>query len=573
MLLELTVRNLAIIDDITLTLGPGLNVLTGETGAGKSIIVNALSLAVGARASSDAVRAGSPSAEVEAVFDASAVPALRDELTAQGLLESGRLIVRRVIAADGPNRVFAGGRNATAAQLAEWGPRLVSIYGQHDFRGLLDPDEQLDILDDFAGAADERGAVASAYRAAIEAERRLADLRDRASRASSRADYLDYVIQEIESARPEPGEDERLRERRRVLVSAEKLGYAARAVVDRCWEGEGSVADLCGALVRQADDARSIDQAFAPVASALDALSAAASEAAEAARVYLETLELEPGELERIDDRLDALRLLCKKHGGSIDAVLETLAGARVERDSIGNLDRDIDAAERAARAALADLSSAAAALSAKRTRAAAALAKSVASQVADLGMKKAVFEARFAQLAGIGIATPSSPVDERGAERVEFLLSANLGEPPRPLAKIASGGELSRVMLAIKNALAGTHGVPCLVFDEVDAGVGGAQAQIIGRKLKSVAATHQVLCITHLPQIAGFADRHISVRKDVRKGRTVTTVKTLEGEERALELARMLGGVELTDATLAAARELMSVDESPKAKAVRSSA
>ncbi len=559
MLVELTVRHLAIIDDLTLGLGPGLNVLTGETGAGKSILVGALNLAIGARASADAIRHGETSAEVEAIFDLSDTPILRADLESQGLAEDGRLIIRRVISANGPNRVFLGGRAATLAQLAAIGDALVAISGQHDSKGLLAPETHMAILDEFAADPRARERVAEGYRALVAARERLESLRERERQATARADYLRFVIREIEGANFERGEDERLRDRRRVLVSAEKLGAAARAVLADCWERETSIADRAGRLQRQVEDALAIDAAFEPMAQALATLTASAEDAGRAAQGYLESLELEPGELERIDERLDAVRTFSKKFGGSLDTVLDALEHSRRELAEISSLDAAIATAETEMREVEETLATSADRLGEVRRVAATKLSRRVQAELADLGMKGAKFETRFEPVpAGAGIEIDGRRIDENGAERSEFFLSANPGETPRALARVASGGELSRILLAIKNSLAAADGVPCQVFDEVDAGFGGAQAEIVGRKLAAVARDHQVLCITHLPQIAGFADRHVVVKKETRKGRTITTTREVAGEEREREIARMLAGLDVTDAALAAAREMI---------------
>lgn len=559
MLVELTVRHLAIIDDLTLVLGPGLNVLTGETGAGKSILVGALNLAIGGRASADAIRHGESTAEVEAIFDLADAPVLRADMEAQGLVEDGRLLIRRVISANGPNRVFMGGRSATLAQLAAIGDALVAISGQHDSKGLLSPETHLSILDAFVADPQSADQVSEAFRVVVAARERLESLRDRERQATARADYLRFVIREIEGANFERGEDERLRDRRRVLVSAEKLGAAAKAVLAECWEQERSISERSGRLQRQVEDALAIDPAFEPMAQALATLAAAAEDAGRAAQGYLESLELEPGELERIDERLDAVRMLSKKYGGSLTAVLDTLDDARRELAEISSLDEAIVATEKESRAAEEALIAAAQRLSDIRRAAATKLARRVQAELADLGMKGAKFEARFEPLPpGTGIELNGRRIDGNGAERSEFFLSANPGEAPRALSRVASGGELSRILLAIKNSLAAADGVPCQVFDEVDSGLGGAQAEIVGRKLAAVARDHQVLCITHLPQIAGFADRHVVVMKETRKGRTQTTTREVAGAEREREIARMLAGLDVTDAALAAAREMI---------------
>ncbi len=559
MLIELTARKLAIIDDLKLCLGEGLNVLTGETGAGKSIIVGALGLAIGQRASAEWIRRGEKSAEVEAVFDLSDLPDLHAKFEEERLLEDGRLYVRRVISAGGRNRVYLGGRSMPLTRLAQIGEQIVSIFGQHETRGLLGVDNHLSILDEFAGLENDKKSYREIFTAIVDSRRKLNALREREAQSAARSDYLRFVIMEIESAQVQIGEEDQLKSRRRVLVAAEKLAQTANRILMSCEEEEDSIADQAGALARQAAEAFEIDPDFKNIAESLDTAAIAAQEAARSASEYLKKLENDSTELERIDDRLSQIQTLTRKYGGTEESILQFVDDGARELSEISSLAEDIENSQETLKGAHKKLLGAAKDLSKKRIAAAGGLSKSIQSELSDLDMKKAVFKARFDPVpADAGIDAGDMRLDADGAERAEFMLSANPGEDPKPLAKIASGGELSRIMLAIQNSLAKTFFVPSLVFDEVDSGIGGAQAQIVGRKLQSVAQHHQVLCITHLPQIAGLADTHIAVRKLVAKGRTLTTVERLDDAGREKELARMLGGVKVTDAARKAAREMM---------------
>ncbi len=560
MLIELTARKLAIIDDLSLRPGKGLNILTGETGAGKSIIVGALSLALGERASAEWIRRGEKSAEVEALFDLSELPDLRDELDREGLLEDGRLYVRRVISVSGPNRVYLGGRSMPLSRLIPVGERLVSIFGQHESRGLLAAENHMAILDEFAGLGEELDAYGVLYADVLSKRKELTALREREAQSAARTDYLKFVIMEIDGVNLEPGEDETLKQRRRVLVAAEKLAATANLILMSCEQDEDSIADRVGLLARQATDASKIDRDFGAIAESLESSAIAAQEAARSASDYLQKLENDPEELTRIDDRLSMIQSLTKKYGATVEAVLNFCDNAQKELGEISSLSGGIESLESELAKAKTGLLDAAKNLSKKRRSVAATLSENVQAELSDLDMPGAIFKSRFDPLAAdSGIEVHGKRLDSSGLERCEFLLSANTGEDPKPLAKIASGGELSRIMLAIKNSLAKTFFVPSLVFDEVDAGIGGAQAEILGRKLQSAAKLHQVLCITHLPQIAGLADTHVAVRKLSAKGRTVTTVETLDKAGREKELARMLGGVKVTDAARKAAREMMN--------------
>jgi DNA repair protein RecN (Recombination protein N) len=565
LLIELTVKNLAIIDDLKIALGPGFNVLTGETGAGKTILVNALSLALGARANAETIRTGAEQAEIEVVFDLTSLDDLKKELSDEGLLEDNLLSLRRIVSASGRHRAFIGGRSMPLARLVETGEKLVSIFGQHDSRGLLESDNHLGILDEFGGLRQKKTDFAGRFQNVLALRRELTGLERRASESVARADYLKFVIRDIESAKLTPREDEELLERRRILNSAEKLAAAAREVVAAFYESENSISDRCGLLSRRASEAARVDPAFEPVAAAVESIAISAAEAGRAADSYLDKLFRDPAELERIESRLETIRAFSKKYGGALEAVLRTVEEAKRELESLSDISMGIGGVKERLRAAETELIKLADELTHKRLAAAKSLSEKVRAELADLGMKGTAFSVRFDPPSdGAGIELSGKRFDEYGGERCEFLLSANPGETPRSLAKIASGGELSRIMLAIKNSLAKAFYIPSLVFDEIDAGIGGAQAEIVGRKLVEVARHHQVLCITHLPQIAGLAARHLVVQKKIGKGRTRTEVSEAAGEQRERELARMVGGVEITEATRAAAREMMKARRRP---------
>jgi len=541
-LTDLRVRDLAVIADVEFSLEPGLNVLTGETGAGKSMLVDALSLLLGERASADLVRPGADRAVVEAGFDlrgpdAADVAALCREA---GLdLENGRLVVRREIRAAGPNRAWANGSPTTVAVLAQLGQRLVDLHGQHETQSLLRPAAQRALLDAFAGADPERDAVGAAYAAAREARDAEAALVARHADVQRRADYLRHVVQEITAAAPKPGEDEALSaEARRLGAGEEVLRLAGQlgALLDD--EDQGAVERL-RAAGRTLSQLERLDPSVTPWRELLDGAFAQADEVARAARDYVQSLDLDPARLAAVERRRDLLYRLLQKYGPSLDDVRRTAGESKAELDLLDTAAFDLETL--GARRAEADgaLERAAAALSGKRRKAAAKLAREVARLLPGLGMPTGKVQ----------IEVREAPMGPDGADQVTFLVQLNPGLDARPLAQVASGGELSRLMLAFKVVLAAHDTVPTLVFDEVDQGVGGDVGQQVAAALGQVAAARQVLVVTHLAAIAARADHHLCVRKQVSRDMTTVRVDRLDGAVREQEVARMLG--DATDGAL----------------------
>ncbi|HUB06349.1 MAG TPA: DNA repair protein RecN [Myxococcales bacterium] len=548
MLAALRIERFATIDALEVAFGPGLTVLTGETGAGKSILVDALHLALGGRAQADVVRTGCDEATVEAVFQAA--PKVRARLGELGLPDGDELLIRRVVHRAGRSRVWVNGALCTVAVLEQLARRLCDISSQHEHVSLLDPAGHLDLLDAHADLLERRSEVGEAVGrlTAVARERQALELDD--SERARRADYLRFQIHEIDELDPKAGEEEALAAERAVLASAAKIQSLAEAAEELLYSGEGAAAERTAAATSRVAELATLDPAFAPMhralAGALAEVEEAARELAQSARRRRE----DPERLAALDDRLAALRKLARKHGGDLAAVLARRDAMRQELEGVlGHAERlaELAAAEETARAAATSL---AAALSGLRREAAARLSSAIQRQLGKLGMGKSKLELRL----------EAAPLGPRGADAAELYFSANPGEAPKPLARIASGGELSRVMLAAKRAGAATDPVDIYVFDEVDSGIGGPTAQVVGRMLKEVSRERQVICITHLPQIAAFADRHLAVRKVVQKGRTLSEVSVLEAEqERCQEVARMLGGEELTPIALQHARELLA--------------
>jgi DNA repair protein RecN (Recombination protein N) len=552
MLSELRIRNFALIDRLTVRLGPGLNVLTGETGAGKSIIVGALSLLLGERASADVVRAGEDRASIEGVFDVAGradVAAILDE---RGIDpdEDGVLVLKREVAVEGRNRAWVNGSPTTAAVLGELGRALVDLHGQHEHQTLLRRDEQRAILDAYAGNAAELARVREAHRAASTLRREIETLDARRREAAQRADFLRFQADEIESASLRPGEEEELEDEARRLSHSEELQALSGGLADAVAGGERALLGEVGGLRRPIDQLVRIDPAQQDVRELYETAYYALQELGERMERYAATIEHDPRRLDEIRRRQDLVFRLKSKYGQTLEEVVEVGRGARAELDLIENAEWELGGLRKRLDDAEAELATAAEALTKTRAAAAERLSAEVTAVLPELGMSAgAVFRAEPVPLERTGAL---------GAEEIEFRVSLNRGFDPRPLSFVASGGEMSRIMLALKTILARLDAVSTLVFDEVDAGIGGRVGLQVGDKMREVAATHQVFAITHLPQIASRAHTHLLVRKAERDGRTTTEVLPLEADDRVHEIARMLGGDPESAVSLEHARELL---------------
>ena len=554
MLSELRIKNFAIIESVALPLGPGLNVLTGETGAGKSIIVGALGLLVGERASTDLVRTGADKATVEGVFDVSQVPSLAAALDGRGIeTEDGVLVLKReVAAAGGRARAWINGSPVTAALLADIGRLLVNGHGQHEAQALLDPEAQRGILDLFGGAADESARVSSAYAELAAARAAVRQLADRRDEAHKRADYLQHVAKEIGAARLVEGEDLRLEEEARKLTHAEELrGLVGElsTVLDGTDDDEGAVRRVAH-LQRALATLQRIDASASRMQELHDAAYYALEELSREAASYGGTVEHDPARLEEVERRRDLIFRLTKKYGGSIAAVMETGREAQAELDLLDTASLDMRALEQRVDAAVASLAAAAAVLTKKRRAAGKALSSDVEAMFPELGMPDGRMLVEL---------SPRAEPAATGAEDVEFRVALNVGHDARALSRVASGGELARVMLALKAILARLDQVPTLIFDEVDAGIGGKVGLMVGDAMRRVASHHQVFAISHLPQIAARAHHHIVVSKGARGGVTTADIAVVEGDTRVREVARMLGGDADSSVSREHAKELLA--------------
>ena len=552
MLSELRIRNFALIDRLTVRLGPGLNVLTGETGAGKSIIVGALSLLLGERASADVVRAGEDRASVEGVFDVAGREDVARILDERGIdpLEDGLLVLKREVAVEGRNRAWVNGSPTTAAVLGELGSALVDLHGQHEHQTLLRRDEQRAIVDAYASNAVPLARVREAHAAAAALRREIAGLEARRREAAQRADFLRFQADEVEGASLRPGEEDELEDEARRLSHSEELQAISGGLADAVSGGERALLNELGSLRRQVDQLARFDPAQDGARELYETAYYALQELGERMERYAATIEHDPRRLDEIRRRQDLLFRLKSKYGQTLEEVLEVGRRARAELELLENAEWELGGLRKKLAAAEEELAAAAAELTASRTEALERLSHEVGAVLPELGMGGgAVFRAERIPLPEPG---------PFGAEEVEFRVALNRGFEPRPLSYVASGGEMSRIMLALKTILARLDSVPTLVFDEVDAGIGGRVALQVGEKMREVAGTHQVFAITHLPQIASRAHVHLLVRKGERDGRTTTEVLPLEADDRVHEVARMLGGDPESAVSLEHARELL---------------
>lgn len=542
MLELLQIRNLAIINDLTLELRTGLNILTGETGAGKSVVMEALGLITGGRAQSDVIRTGEDRASLQAIFDVADDDTVIARLAQVGIdpPDDGKLFIRREILRAGKSRCQVNGQYIPVQALASLGEALVDIHGQHDHQALLRPDEHRRLLDAFAQGHD--GALVryiEAYEAHRHAAQALTDLQDLTHERTRRLDLLRFELEEINAAGVRPGEFEEIQDEARRLRNIEKLTSISAQAYALIYEGSGDADGLVGLMAtteRLLADLARLDRETLPFLKPLEEARLALEEVAHNLRDYHSTLSAEPGRLEALYDRIDLLRKLLRKYGPTeidILRVAEDHARALQEAAHTGERRAELEALEEQGRARLLE---AATHLTACRQQAAAHLVQALEHELAELNMAGTRIEVRLTPL--------QSPLPgPNGAETVELMLGANAGEAPRPLRRVASGGELSRVMLALKAIDARLRQLPTMVFDEIDSGIGGVTADRVGQRIALMAARQQILCITHSPAIAALGGHHLHVSKSTRKGRTESHVRVLEGEERVAELARMIGG------------------------------
>ncbi len=550
MLRRLTVKNLAIVEELELELGRGLTVITGETGAGKSILVDALTLVAGGRGSADLIRQGAARLSVAAEFDADA--AVRALVSEAGLPDADRLLLRRELTPDGRGRAFVEDEPASVRTLARIGERLVAIQGQSSEQELTGAGAALELLDAFAKVDRERGAVAAAAARWSEAGDRLASLEGSRRQREERLEMLDFQVREIEAVAPGEAEESDLPAERERLLHADRIRGAGVAALEALSEAEGSAADRLGEAARAFAELAGIDARLAPHRDEAEDLKRRIADLAAAARDAAAGIEADPSRLTAVESRLEQFARLRRKYGATVTEILARLADLREERSELSNVEDALERRRREAALAEAAYRSEAAALSSRRHAAAGRFSTAVQKELRGLALESARVRVDLEALA------PDAP-RAGGLERAVFLFAPNPGEPERPLEKIASGGELSRLQLAIRSVASGrAGGGRTLVFDEVDAGIGGRVAEVVGRKLRDLADHDQVLCVTHVPQIAALAGAHYLAEKRQIGRRTVVRVRRLDGQERVAEIARMLAGETVPDTALRHARTLL---------------
>jgi DNA repair protein RecN (Recombination protein N) len=574
MLKSLQIRNYALIEELSVPFSSGLVIITGETGAGKSIIVDALGLVLGERASSEAVRTGADKAIVEGLFDVTGNARVNELLQANELDTSEELIVRREVSAKGQSRCFINDSPVTLALLKQAGELLVDLHGQHEHQSLLRVDTHCGMVDDFGGL----DGMVREYRESFQALRSLAaevqELRDREQQLREKRDFCLFQAQEIDAVAPQAGEEDRLETDLRILENSEKLHTATADLHTALYESDRSAHDLLVIARNQLHTLAAIDPQFAEAAKECASAAAIVNELAKFIQGYNARVEFAPDRLEELRERLGRIAFLKKKYGGSIESVIAHREAIGRDLELADNFEGVLQKMQKDLDAARAECALRAERLSVKRHEVGKKIDKAIVQELAKLGIANARFTTHVDQTAidngrGAKAALPDDAVlrgktpvrlNARGYDDVEFYISTNAGEDEKPLTKVASGGEISRIMLALKSILARTDRLPVLIFDEIDVGVSGRIAQAVGASMKSLAGFHQVIAITHLPQIAGFADTHFVVTKQEQNGRASTSLRRLTLDEQVREVARLMSGAEVTEAGLAGARELMGL-------------
>ena len=563
MLKELSIRNFAIIDDLQIVFSDGLTILSGETGAGKSIILNAVNLLLGSRASTELIRTGADSAELEALFNISPTSKVGKIMSEQGYEPDEGLLIRRIIARSDSNRAYINGRLATIQVLNSITENLASISGQHAHQNLLKEDQHLLILDQFGGLMSLRQQVHDHYYQILPLISELKKLNTIRDRQTEHLELLQFQKKEISEADIKSEEDAKLEQERLRLKNAEVLYQIVHNSIAELYGAAGSVTERLLEVKKDLERAGQIDSQLKTNAENLTESSYQIEDIVDELRSYLKLIQIDEQRLDAVEERLDTLNKLKRKYGGSLEAVLSQLDTIEHELSDVENISEGIDRIKNKLSELNSRCKELALTLSSKRKKAAAVFSQRVIQKLASLKMVQTNFNVALHNLPPLEnveayLNADDQMLTETGIDRAIFMIAPNVGEDLKPLASIASGGELSRVVLALKAILAETDSVETIVFDEVDAGIGGGTAEVVGRKLCELAKHHQIICITHLPQIAKFGDHHFTIFKNVIDGRTHTAIRPLSDEDRFKEIARMLGGEQITETTLKHARELM---------------
>ena len=563
MLSEIYIENFAIIDKLHIQFSGGLNIITGETGAGKSIMVDALMIALGGRASAEFIRTGAERAVIEAIFTIAALNDAQAKASEYGFFdaESGDtdVLIRREISRNGRNRLLVNGHPATSVMVAELGDLLLDIHGQHEHQSVMNPDYHVELLDLYGKLLPPREEVAAAYRRFKKVERELKDLRDHSRERMQHLDLMRFQYEEIQKADLRPGEDDELLHERKILAGAEQLASGANMIQDMLDGDHGAALDILRKIVSRLEDLAGIDESLDAHLNTCESVQYQLEDVAAAMRNYAQSVEFDEARLNDVEKRIDELNTLKRKYGNTIEDILklhEDIAQELTTFDQRETREKELEEEYHRLRDIMQQRSQQ---LSDDRKRAAARFEQEIMRELALLSMEKTRFSVEF-KTAG----TEANPFTAKGIDKIEFLIAPNPGEPLKPLSKIASGGEISRIMLAMKTLLGEADRVPVMVFDEIDTGIGGKVAEIVGKKLRQVSASHQVICITHLPQIASKGDTHFHVEKRAEDDRTTTFIRELSGQTRIEEIARMLGGETLTKTTLDHAREMLGALAEP---------
>jgi DNA repair protein RecN (Recombination protein N) len=561
MLTQLTISNFAIIGHLEIHFKPGLNILSGETGAGKSIIINAVNLILGGRASAELIRSGAEEARVEALFHVPLPSPVSLMLEEMDIPFQGELLIKRHLSREGRNRIVINGSMATLQMLSRLGQMMISISGQHEHQLLLKPDNHLALLDDFSGLVDERESLSDAFNEHQALKEKRDALKKEIREKEERQDLARFQREEIEKAGLQPGEDTALEAEKKRLLYAEKLMEELREAYGTLYEKDDSVLSSLSQSLRRLERGADLEERLKAIVKALASAKAEIEESAMELRGLQKGIVMDPRRLEEVEERLQLIHKLKRKYGASLEEILqlkdrlaEMMDNLDQRKEELGRMESQIEEAEKA-------LVSKATLLSRKRRQAAGRFEDSLKEELALLSLGGIRFEVQFqdpTESLKAGREELMRKLKAEGLDRVEFMLSPNVGEDLKPLSKIASGGELSRIMLAMKTILARSSSVETIVFDEVDSGIGGATAEVVGDKLRSLAGYHQILCITHLPQIASKGMTHFMVEKQVLEGRTRTVISELGFEERVKEIARLLGGKKVSQKAVAHARELL---------------